>query len=63
MARIEECEKAIQKIFRSGGIESDPRLKPVKEEMSRITADITELSRFMRLNYSGFIKVRLAIVL
>jgi SPX domain protein involved in polyphosphate accumulation len=63
MARIDECEKVISKIFKSGGHDQDPRLKPAKEEMSRITSDITDLSRYMRLNYSGFIKVSFIILI
>ena len=59
LARIEECERAISKVQVSTQSEkNDSRLKPVKEEMSRITAEITDLSKYMRLNYSGFIKVK-----
>ena len=47
----------MNKIFKSLIDDSDTRLVSVKEEMSRITADITELSRYMRMNYSGFIKI------
>ena len=32
----------------------------LQEEASRITAEVAELSRFIRLNYSGFLKVRVS---
>jgi len=57
MQTIAECEKAMIKLLKRLNDDSDPRLESLKLELARITQDITELSRYMRMNYSGFIKI------
>ena len=36
---------------------NESRFARVEDEISRITSDVAELSKFIRLNYSGFLKV------
>jgi SPX domain protein involved in polyphosphate accumulation len=57
MQTIEQCEKAMSNLLKRLKNDSDQRLELLKNEMARITKDITELSRYMRMNYSGFIKI------
>ena len=57
MQTIEQCEKAMSNLLKRLKNDSDQRLELLKNEMARITEDITELSRYMRMNYSGFIKI------
>ncbi|KAL3896173.1 MAG: hypothetical protein SGCHY_004251 [Lobulomycetales sp.] len=38
-------------------LDSSTRFSVVKDECSRITLEINELSKFIRLNYSGFLKI------
>jgi SPX domain protein involved in polyphosphate accumulation len=55
--RLEHCELLVVKILNSSS--DDPtRFDFVKKECSRVSLEVNELSKFIRLNYSGFLKVR-----
>lgn len=56
-ARVQYREASIDDIFRADEIAPD-RLYRTEDEMNRITSDVTELASFIRLNYSGFVKVQ-----
>lgn len=53
--RVQHCEESVTSILSLGN--PDGRFSRVEEEISRITAEVSELSKFTRLNYSGFIKI------
>lgn len=53
--RVGHCEDTMASIIER---DADPeRLLRVQEEMNQITSEVSELSKFIRLNYSGFVKI------
>lgn len=52
--RVEHCEASIQHILKDLDSKDFAR---VEEETSLITVEVAELSKFIRLNYSAFIKI------
>ncbi|KAJ3040438.1 vacuolar transporter chaperone [Rhizophlyctis rosea] len=55
--RVEHCDAIVESILASGEEADEARFEGVEEEISRITTEVTELSKFIRLNYSGFLKI------
>lgn len=55
--RLLHCEGMVNKILANTSPEDDGRFSAVEDEVSRITVEVNELSKFIRLNYSGFLKV------
>ena len=55
--RVEHSDAVVESILASNDETDETRFEAVEEEISRITTEITELSKFIRLNYSGFLKV------
>ncbi|KAJ3288111.1 vacuolar transporter chaperone [Borealophlyctis nickersoniae] len=55
--RVQHCEAVVESILASGEDPDETRFERVEEEISRITTEVTELSKFIRLNYSGFMKI------
>lgn len=59
--RIEHSESVVRKVIgAAAAINEAPnaeKLAVVEEELSHITVEVNELSKFTRLNYSGFMKV------
>ncbi|KAI9208767.1 VTC domain-containing protein [Polychytrium aggregatum] len=63
--RIQAAETATQSIVSQPRSEDDPaevkilkrRLENISEEVTRLTSDLKELSYFIRLNYTGFMKI------
>lgn len=60
--RIQHAELFVRKLNLSSNEisseEKENRIKAIDEELSKITVEVNELSKFTRLNYSGFMKVR-----
>jgi SPX domain protein involved in polyphosphate accumulation len=54
--RVHYCETSIETLLHQDADIPD-RFDRVEEEMNRITSEVAELSSFIRLNYSGFVKV------
>ncbi|TPX66731.1 hypothetical protein SpCBS45565_g04244 [Spizellomyces sp. 'palustris'] len=55
--RVQHCEAVVDSILASSEDADEARFNRVEEEISRITMEVTELSKFIRLNYSGFLKI------
>ncbi|KAJ3093222.1 vacuolar transporter chaperone [Quaeritorhiza haematococci] len=55
--RVQHCETLVSKILASGADEPEAKFSAIEEEINRITVEVNELSKFTRLNYSGFIKI------
>jgi SPX domain protein involved in polyphosphate accumulation len=55
LGRVKFCESTIQSILLQKPINAV--FARVEDEMNRITTEVGELSGFIRLNYSGFVKV------
>ncbi|KAL2915485.1 hypothetical protein HK105_204886 [Polyrhizophydium stewartii] len=59
--RVQHCETSVDAVVKAAaedGTEIDEgRFQAVEEEISRITTEVGELSKFIRLNYSGFLKI------
>lgn len=55
--RIQHCESSVANILKTSGDDLS-RFAGVQEEITRITVEVNELSKFVRLNYSGFLKVK-----
>ncbi|KAJ3050837.1 vacuolar transporter chaperone [Rhizophlyctis rosea] len=55
--RVEHSDAVVESILASNDETDETRFEAVEEEISRITTEITELSKFIRLNYSGFLKI------
>jgi SPX domain protein involved in polyphosphate accumulation len=59
--RIEHSESVVRKIISAAAASEEKpdasKLSNVEEELGRITVEVNELSKFTRLNYSGFMKV------
>jgi SPX domain protein involved in polyphosphate accumulation len=68
--RVEYCESTVQAILSAnpsiagvvgspipGNPAEDSLLASVRKDISRISAETAELSKFTRLNYTGFLKV------
>lgn len=66
--RVQHAEAVVDSVLnasKSGTSPSAPsddelRLSSLEQECNRIAIELTELSKFTRLNYSGFLKVRFA---
>lgn len=54
---MQHCEAVVDSILASAEEADETRFSRVEEEISRITMEVTELSKFIRLNYSGFLKI------
>ena len=54
--RIIHCEKEIQDIIESK-VATEEDYLGIEEELSMIIADVHDLAKFTRLNYSGFLKI------
>ncbi|KAJ3005913.1 vacuolar transporter chaperone [Thoreauomyces humboldtii] len=56
--RVQHCEAAVDSVLANTEEEAEEdRFFRVEEEIRRITLEVTELSKFIRLNYSGFLKI------
>ncbi|OAJ37426.1 hypothetical protein BDEG_21444 [Batrachochytrium dendrobatidis JEL423] len=59
--RVQHCETSVDAVIKSSEAEGteidDGRFQLVEDEISRITIEVGELSKFVRLNYSGFLKL------
>jgi SPX domain protein involved in polyphosphate accumulation len=55
LGRVKFCESTIQSIISQKP--TNAVFARVEDEMNRITTEVGELSGFIRLNYSGFVKV------
>ncbi|TPX31027.1 hypothetical protein SmJEL517_g05569 [Synchytrium microbalum] len=55
--RVAHAQAAIDSILSSGGKPDDNRMKAVEDELNKIATEMTELSKFVRLNYTGFMKI------
>ncbi|KAJ1514406.1 vacuolar transporter chaperone [Coelomomyces lativittatus] len=55
--RAEHCEAIITNIYANVKSMDPIRLDRVEEEIQRITLETNHLSRFTRLNYTGFLKI------
>lgn len=54
--RIQNCEKEIHDIMEANSANEDDFLA-IEEELSMIIADVHDLAKFTRLNYTGFLKI------
>ncbi|GBC09375.1 hypothetical protein RclHR1_08800008 [Rhizophagus clarus] len=54
--RIQHCEKEINDILETNAATEDDYLT-IEEELSMIIADVHDLAKFTRLNYTGFLKI------
>ncbi|KAI9104854.1 VTC domain-containing protein [Phlyctochytrium arcticum] len=55
--RVQHCEATVDSIVASSEDADISRFNRVEDEISKITMEVTELSKFIRLNYSGFLKI------
>lgn len=55
--RIQHAETVIRKILKDSIPGQEMVFGHVDEELTRITVEVNELSKFTRINYSGFIKI------
>ncbi|KAH6587460.1 hypothetical protein BASA50_011347 [Batrachochytrium salamandrivorans] len=59
--RVQHCETSVDAVIKNSTDENTEidgdRFQLVEEEISRITTEVGELSKFVRLNYSGFLKI------
>ncbi|CAG8789719.1 23452_t:CDS:2, partial [Dentiscutata erythropus] len=54
--RVQSCEKEIDNVLQDSNATED-RYLALEEELSLIIADVHDLAKFSRLNYSGFLKI------
>ncbi|TPX55666.1 hypothetical protein PhCBS80983_g05146 [Powellomyces hirtus] len=54
--RVQHCEAVVDSILQSEDVD-ESRFARVEDEIRRITMEVTELSKYIRLNYSGFLKI------
>jgi SPX domain protein involved in polyphosphate accumulation len=54
--RIQHCEKEITEVIEANAATEDDYLA-IEEELSMIIADVHDLAKFTRLNYTGFLKI------
>ncbi|KAI9000217.1 vacuolar transporter chaperone 4 [Gaertneriomyces semiglobifer] len=55
--RVQHCEAVVDSILATEDGPDEGRFSRVEDEISRITMEVTELSKFVRINYTGFIKI------
>ncbi len=55
--RVEHIEGNVALELKSSKEGKEVDWEKIEEETSRITAEVAELSKFIRLNYSAFLKV------
>lgn len=55
--RVEHIESRVDSTLESISQGKDVGFEKLEEEASRITREVAELSKFIRLNYSAFMKV------
>ena len=55
--RVQHCETSVESIIENNSQIDISQFEIVSGEIENITADVSELSKFIRLNYSAFLKV------
>ncbi|KAJ3217478.1 vacuolar transporter chaperone [Clydaea vesicula] len=55
--RLQHVESLVKKILGSTHEEDPLRFQAVEDEIIRITVEVNELSKFIRVNYTGFFKI------
>ncbi|KAJ3102753.1 vacuolar transporter chaperone [Phlyctochytrium planicorne] len=55
--RVEHCEQTVYSIVRSNKSDNSAALAPIKDDVDRITEEVAELSKYTRINYTGFLKI------
>ncbi|KAI8819939.1 VTC domain-containing protein [Fimicolochytrium jonesii] len=57
--RVQHCESVVESTLAQGDSATPDaeRFARVEEEIRRITMEVTELSKFVRINYTGFLKI------
>ncbi|KAJ3212359.1 vacuolar transporter chaperone [Dinochytrium kinnereticum] len=58
--RVEHCEHAVFSIVRSNAAynpDDSAILATIKDDVDRITEEVAELSKYTRINYTGFMKI------
>ncbi|KAJ3182312.1 vacuolar transporter chaperone [Geranomyces variabilis] len=55
--RVQHAEAVVDSILSAEEAADESRFARVEEEIRRITMEVTELSKYIRLNYSGFLKI------
>lgn len=55
--RVNHCEASVEAAIHNGNEGDSSRFALVQQEIGQITTDVAELSTFVRLNYSGFMKI------
>ncbi|TPX38549.1 hypothetical protein SeMB42_g06669 [Synchytrium endobioticum] len=55
--RVAHAQAAVDSILSSSDKPNETRMRAVEDELNKIATEMTELSKFVRLNYTGFMKI------